>query len=188
MNREKVMLGVLALLAVYAVLHYTVLNAPPEEPPPPENPLLNPLTKILAVRSAIPKIPEEPLEQKYGWESDLFSRTVTIEVSQLPETQQYELTGIEFSESSSAIINGEPVRIGSFFNGYQVVDITRDQVILYGNRERLVLSLENGTERGEEAQREFDEAFRQARRSGLETFEYRGRVYSTRLSSEEERE
>ena len=128
------------------------------------------------------------MEQKYGWGSDLFSRTVTIEVSQLPETQRYELTGIEFSESSSAIIDGEPIRIGSFFNGYHVVDITRNQVISYGNRERLVLTLENGGGVGEEAQREFDEAFRNARLNGLETFEYRGRVYSTRLRSEEERE
>ena len=85
---------------------------------------------------------------------------------------------IEFSESSSAIIDGEPVRIGSFFQGFQVIEITKNQVVLYGNRENLVLSLGKGSSTTSSDanylfMEGFNEAFRVARIKGLNSFEYK---------------
>ncbi len=178
------MLGVLGVLAVYAVLHYTVLNAPPGDAPQvTEDPTQNPITKVIAVRRAIPKIPTEAVEEKYEWGKDLFATTMTIEEAELPE-QRFHLTGIAFS--NSAIINGEPVRIGDTFEGYEIIEITQNRVILYGNRESLILTLENGGA-DDGSLREFSEVFRAARINGLETFEFRGRLYHTRLSRESER-
>jgi hypothetical protein len=184
MNREKIMLGVLGVLAVYAVLHYTVLNAPPGDAPQvTEDPTQNPITKVIAVRRAIPKIPTEAVEEKYEWGKDLFATTMTIEEAELPE-QRFHLTGVAFS--NSAIINGEPVRIGDTFEGYEIIEITQNRVILYGNRESLILTLENGGA-DDGSLREFSEVFRAARNNGLETFEFRGRLYNTRLNRESER-
>ncbi len=178
------MLGVLGVLAVYAVLHYTVLNAPPGDAPQvTEDPTQNPITKVIAVRRAIPKIPTEAVEEKYEWGKDLFATTMTIEEAELPE-QRFHLTGIAFS--NSAIINGEPVRIGDTFEGYEIIEITQNRVILYGNRESLILTLENGGA-DDGSLREFSEVFRAARNNGLETFEFRGRLYNTRLNRESER-
>lgn len=147
MNREKIMLGVLVVLGVYAVLHYTVLNAPPDKGPAAAgDPSQDPLMKIIAVRGAIPKIPKEEVLTDYTWGKDLFATTATIgiEAEEDLTTARYRLTGIELSESSAAIINGEPVNIGSFIEGYEVIEITRNQVILYRNLETLVLTLGNG--------------------------------------------
>jgi type II secretory pathway component PulC len=197
MNREKILLGVLGLLVVFAILYYTVWNVPPPNashfalvsdpsaaPPPPD-----PMKKIDSVRGAIPKIPTEAVEEKYEWDKDLFATTMTIEEAELPE-QRFHLTGIFFTDTSTsslAIINGEPVRIGDTFEGYEIIEITRNRVILYGNRESLILTLENGGADDDGSLREFSEVFRAARINGLVTFEVRGRLYHTRLSRESER-
>ena len=192
MNREKILLGLLGALGLYALLYYTVLSDSPEDTSTADKQIEdNPLTKIMAVKKITPRTPGTLVENRYEWDKDLFSRTVIMEASELPEDIGYELTGIEFSESSSAIIDGEPVRIGSFFQGFQVIEITKNQVVLYGNRDHLVLSLGNGSPTTNSDtnylfMEGFNEAFRVARIKGLKSFEYKGRVYHTRLKSEQE--
>ena len=191
MNREKILLGLLGALGLYALLYYTVLSDSPEDTPTVDKQIENnPLTKIIAVKKITPRTPDTLVENRHEWDKDLFSGTVIIETSELSEDIGYELTGIEFSESSSAIIDGEPVRIGSFFQGFQVIEITKNQVVLYGNREHLVLSLGNGSPTTNSNtnylfMEGFNEAFRVARIKGLKSFEYKGRVYHTRLKSEQ---
>ena len=192
MNREKILLGLLGALGLYALLYYTVLSESPEDILSADKPIEdNPLTKIMSVKKITPRTPDTLVDNRYEWDKDLFSGTVIIETSGLSEDIGYELTGIEFSESSSAIIDGEPVRIGSFFQGFQVIEITKNQVVLYGNRENLVLSLGKGSSTTSSDanylfMEGFNEAFRVARIKGLNSFEYKGRVYHTRLKSEQE--
>lgn len=182
------MLGILGVLGIYAVYYYTILNAPPEEEMAlVEDTKENPIMKITKIRKMIPKTPKEWVEDQHEWGKDLFSTTIKGTAEE--GSSDFELTGIEFSESSSAIINGEPIRIGSFFSGYQVIDITKTKVTLYGNRENLVLTLGNdrGTgnaNRDDLFQQGFEKAFRVARLEGVETFDYKGRTYHTRLKNE----
>ena len=72
-----------------------------------------------------------------------------------------------------------------------MIEITKNQVVLYGNRENLVLSLGKGSSTTSSDanylfMEGFNEAFRVARIKGLNSFEYKGRVYHTRLKSEQE--
>ena len=70
---------------------------------------------------------------------------------------------------------------------HEVIDIARNQVVLYGNQQRLVLVLNEEPENVSLNQDEFDRAFRAARQNGLRTFEFQGRIYHTQLKSEMEK-
>ena len=187
MNREKVLLGLMGLLAVYALIYYTGFNPFSKEEVFQESvEEENAVLKVLAIRKIIPTTPSVSLASAFDWDKDLFSATLEVQTEDLPK-QKYILTGIESSNSPSAIIDGEPVRIGYRVGEYEVIDISRNQVVLYGNQKRLVLVLNEEPESVSLNQDEFDRVFREARLNGLRTFEFKGRIYNTRLKSEMEK-
>ena len=86
MNREKILLGLLGALGLYALLYYTVLSDSPEDTSTADKQIEdNPLTKIMAVKKITPRTPGTLVENRYEWDKDLFSRTVIMEASELPE-------------------------------------------------------------------------------------------------------
>ena len=187
MNREKVLLGLMGLLAVYALIYYTGFNPFSKEEVFQESvEEENAVLKVLAIRKIIPTTPSVSLASAFDWDKDLFSATLEIQAEDI-QKQKYILTGIESSSSPSAIIDGEPVRIGYRVGEYEVIDIARNQVVLYGNQKRLVLVLNEEPESVSLNQDEFDRVFREARLNGLRTFEFKGRIYNTRLKSEMEK-
>ena len=187
MNREKVLLGLMGLLSVYALIYYTGFNPFSKEEVPQESvEEENAVLKVLEIRKTIPKIPSVSLASGFDWDRDLFSAILEVQAEDI-QKQKYILTGIESSNSPSAIINGEPVRIGYKVGEYEVIDIARNQVVLYGNQQRLVLVLNEEPENVSLNQDEFDRAFRAARQNGLRTFEFQGRIYHTQLKSEMEK-
>ena len=184
MNREKVLLGVMGLLVAFALFYYTGFNPfskteGPQESAEEENTVM----KIMAIRKTIPKIPSVSLASGPAWERDLFSTILEVQTEDVQE-EKYILTGIESSNSPSAIIDGEPVRIGYKVGEYEVIDISRNQVVLYGNQTRFVLFLNQELESEPLYKGEFDKVFKEARLNGLETFRFQGRIYHTRLKSE----
>ena len=187
MNREKVLLGLMGLLSVYALIYYTGFNPFSKEEVSQESAEEEiAVLKIVEIRKIIPKTPSVSLASAFAWDRDLFSTILEVQTEDLPK-QKYILTGIESSSSPSAIIDGEPVRIGYRVGEYEVIDISRNQVVLYGNQQRLVLVLNEEPESLSLNQDEFDKAFREARLNGLRTFEFKGRIYNTRLKSEMEK-
>lgn len=184
MNREKALLGILGLLAVYALIYYTDFNPFAKEEVSQESvEEENPVLKIVELRKTIPKTPSVSLASTFDWDKDLFSNTLGFEAEDL-QKQKHILTGIESSNSPSAIIDGDPVRIGYRVGEYEVIDITRNKVVLYGKQQTLVLVLNEEPESDSLYQDEFDKAFRAARLNGLRTFEFQGMIYHTRLKSE----
>lgn len=184
MNREKVLLGILGLLGVYALIYYTGFNPfSKQEVPPESEEKENTITKVLEIRKIIPKIPSVSFASDFGWDRDLFSATLEVQAEDLLK-QKYKLTGIESSNSPSAIIDGDPVKIGYKVGDYEVISITKNRVVLYGNQQRLVLVLNTEAEGVSLYQGEFDKAFRSARENMLETFVFKGRLYNTRLKNE----
>ena len=184
MNREKVLLGIVGLLAVFALINYTDFNPfSKQEVPPESGEDENTIMKVLEIRKLIPKVTSVSFSSDLGWDRDLFSATLKVQVEDL-QKQKYILTGIESSNSPSAIIDGEPVRIGYKVGEYEVIDISRNQVVLYGNQTRFVLFLNQELESEPLYKGEFDKVFKEARLNGLETFRFQGRIYHTRLKSE----
>ena len=184
MNREKVLLGIAGLLAVYALIYYTDFNPfSKEEVSLESEEEENSILKVLEIRKTIPKIPSVSLASAFAWDRDLFSTILQVQAEDL-QKQKHILTGIESSNSPSAIIDGEPVRIGYKVGEYEVIDISRNQVVLYGNQTRFVLVLNQELESEPFYKGEFDKVFKEARLNGLESFRFQGRIYHTRLKSE----
>lgn len=184
MNREKVLLGIAGLLAVYALIYYTDFNPfSKEEVSLESEEEENSILKVLEIRKTIPKIPSVSLASAFAWDRDLFSTILEVQAEDL-QKQKHILTGIESSNSPSAIIDGDPVRIGYRVGEYEVIDISRNQVVLYGNQQRLVLVLNEEEEGVSLYQGGFNNAFGEARINGLGTFEFKGRIYHTRLKNE----
>ena len=174
----------LGFLGVFALIYYTGFNPVSKlevslESIEEENTIM----KVLEIRKIIPKISSVSFASDFGWDRDLFSAILEVQVEDL-QKQKYILTGIESSNSPSAIIDGEPVKIGYRVGDYEIVSITRNRVVLFGNQQRLVLVLNTEAEGVSLYQGEFDEAFRAARGNRLETFIFKGRVYNTRLRNE----
>ena len=94
MNREKVLLGIMGLLAVYALIYYTGFSPFSKEEVSQESvEEENAVLKVLALRKTIPKIPSISLASAFDWDKDLFSATLEVQAKDL-QKQKYILTEI----------------------------------------------------------------------------------------------
>lgn len=151
MNREKLLVGFLALIILYlgATQLIKFLSGSETQAEQLMN-LSRPqafAVEIATITKLGPKFDDEPPARNLRWGRDLFfvKRGATVADGNVAENTveaSFRLSGVLISGLNvRAIINGEVVREGSRLNDYQVMSINKTSVVLVKNRKRIVLTM-----------------------------------------------
>lgn len=104
--------------------------------------LLTVLLLVLAVESFATQIDQfvDPMRPVRYQASDTSSSSIGKNNQQLVDTNAWQLTAVLTSaERSVAVINGKPLQEGEILNGFKLVKIMPDKVLLKNKQRKLVL-------------------------------------------------